>query len=230
MAVSITGKPGRKPAIRCAVRPTGSAGNAGKARPFATGAARADNSELAQLLLHTQARCSRSFARLYLLTRPPLLRIVLRINSHQAEAEEILQEVFVSAWQRSQQYDGQRGSVMAWLGTMAHHKAVSSLRYRSRRPQAHDAGGSADIPIDPYAMIPCGASQPMDILAQGRAAQAVHAVLDALPDAQRACLVLAFFDGLTHSEIAQQLGKPLGTVKSQLRRAMLLMRPDLAGH
>lgn len=223
MAVSTNGKTGRRPTIRLAQR-------SGAASLAAASAAPRDSTELAQLLLHTQARCTRSFARLYLLTRPPLLRIVLRINNHQAEAEEILQEVFVNAWTRSQQYDGQRGSVMAWLGSMAHHEAVSSLRYRSRRPQAQEAINSADTDGDPYALIPCGAQQPMDKVAQGRAALAVHAGMDALTDAQRDCLVLAFFDGLTHAEIALQLGKPLGTIKSQLRRAMLLMRPTLVGH
>ena len=223
MAASTNGKTSRRPTIR-------PARSTSPASPPPPSAAPRDNTELAQLLLHTQARCTRSVARLYLLTRPPLLRIVLRINNHQAEAEEILQEVFVSAWTRSQQYDGQRGSVMAWLGSMAHHKAVSSLRYRSRRPQAHEVVSSTDPDADPYALIPCNAQQPMDQVAKGRAALAVHAGMDALTDAQRACLVLAFFDGLSHAEIAQKLGRPLGTIKSQLRRAMLLMRPTLAGH
>ena len=226
MAASTTGKTRR----RLGVPPVCGVPLAGPGGLPAASAAQRDSTELAQLLLHTQARCTHSFARLYQLTRPPLLRIVLRINNHQAEAEEILQEVFVSAWTRSQQYDGQRGSVMAWLGSMAHHKAVSSLRYRSRRPQAHEAAGSADPDADPYALIACNAQQPMDQVAQGRAALAVHAGMDALPDAQRACLELAFFDGLSHAEIAQHLGRPLGTIKSQLRRAMLLMRPTLAGH
>ena len=223
MAASTNGKTNHRPSAR----PTNSSGGTS---PAAAGMGRGDNPELAQLLVRTQARCTRSFARLYLLTRPPLLRIVLRINSHQAEAEEVLQDVFVSAWTRSQQYDGQRGSVMAWLGAMAHHQAVSSLRYRSRRPQAHDADTRAALEADPYALIPCDAQQPMDRVAQARAAEALHAGLDALPETQRHCLVLAFFDGLSHAEIAQQLGKPLGTVKSQLRRAMLLMRPTLVGH
>lgn len=226
MAASITGKTSRRPTVR----PGRSAAVAGQAHPLGPSTARRDSTELARLMLHVQARCTRSFARLYLLTRPPLLRIVLRINHHQAEAEEILQEVFFSAWTRCQQYDGQRGSVMAWLASMAHHKAVSSLRYRSRRPQAHEPSCSAELAFDPYALIPCTGRQPMDQVAQGRAALALHAGLDALPEAQRDCLLLAFFDGLSHAQIAQQLGRPLGTIKSQLRRAMLQMRPTLVGH
>ena len=191
--------------------------------------ARREDPEFALLMTSTQGGCSQSFKRLYELTGPPLLGVILRINRNRDDAEEILQDVFVSAWMRCGQFDVERGSVMAWLASIAHHKAVSSLRHRSARLKS--ASDSSAQPEDnECAAIPSEDRQPLASLAQARAASALHACLDALSDDHRCSLVMAFFDDLTHAEIALRLGRPIGTVKSWLRRSMLSMRPLLAEH
>ena len=181
--------------------------------------------ELAQLLQNVQGRCALSFARLYALTNARLFGIVLRINRDRPEAEEILQEVYFKAWQHCHQFDATRGVVVHWLAGIAHNTAISSLRRRSCRPIARHEGGEED-----YAACVSDWPQQCEILAQAQAARAVGEGLARLSNEQRHCLTLAFFDGLSHAEIALQVGKPLGTVKSSVRRALVAMRPSLTEH
>lgn len=191
--------------------------------------------ELAQLMLRTQAGCPRAFEHLVRLARPQLLRQVQRINRNPDEADEILQEVLVIAWSRCAGFDAQRGSTMGWLLAIARHQAVSSLRQRGRGVVRHSDSARHGNDPDPgdadfCDTLPSADQQPPERLAQSRAADAVHASLATLDEPQRACLKLAFFDGLTHAEIALHLGKPLGTVKSWMRRALHSMRPAMTGH
>lgn len=196
---------------------------------LASGGNDARNAELARLMLRTQAGCTRAFEKLVGLTRPQLLRQVQRVNRSPDEAEEILQEVFVIAWSRCAAFDAQRGSAMGWLLAIAHHQAVSSLRRRGRpgmRRSPLTERGDTDF----WDSLPSLDQQPPERLAQSRAAVAVHASMASLCEPQRACLKLAFFDDLTHAEIAVRLGKPLGTVKSWMRRALQSMRPAMSEH
>jgi RNA polymerase sigma factor (sigma-70 family) len=184
---------------------------------------------LANLMYQTQSGCAKSFKRMYQLTSPKLMGVICRINRDRREAEEVLQEVFVRAWTYRADFDGERGNVMSWLASIAHNEAVNSLRHRNCRPIAstnltHDEDGEA------YDSIPCGSPSPPELAAQSRTVRAVTSCLAALSSEQRLMLMLAFFDGLSHSEIAVHLGKPLGSVKSVIRRALHSMRPALAGH
>jgi RNA polymerase sigma factor (sigma-70 family) len=130
----------------------------------------------------------------YDLTSPQLLAKILRVNRDRREAEEVLQEVFVSAWIRSGQFDPQRGNVMAWLTSIARNEAVNSLRHRERR--AASLTKSNDEGEDPYESLPSERLQPPDALGQSRAARAVQERLAALPEGQRSTLFLAFYAGL----------------------------------
>ncbi len=181
--------------------------------------------ELARLLQNVQCGCAPSFEQLYALTSARLFGIVLRINRDQAEAEEILQEVYFKAWQQCHQFDATRGAVVHWLAGIAHNTAISSLRRRRARPVTRQDGGEDD-----YAASVSDWPPQWEAVAQAQAARAVGESLARLSSEQRQCLTLAFFDGLSHAEIAQQVGKPLGTVKSWLRRALLTMRPSLTEH
>ena len=181
--------------------------------------------ELVQLLQNVQGRCALSFARLYVLTSARLFGIVLRINRDRPEAEELLQEVYFKAWQQCDQFDATRGVVVHWLAGIAHNTAISSLRRRGRRPIVHQ-DGSEDV----YAACVSDWPQQCEVLERAQAARAVGEGLARLSEEQRHCLTLAFFDGLSHAEIALQVGKPLGTVKSGVRRALAALRPSLAEH
>lgn len=148
--------------------------------------------------------------------------LAVRIVRDAGDAEDVTQEVFVQAWQQADRFDTARGSVVAWLLTVARTRAIDLLRRRRVRPQATD---------DPLIVIEI----PGDVPGQDRQletverARAVRAALDGLPLMQRLAIELAFFDGLTHSEIAEQLEVPLGTVKTRVRQGLLRLREILAG-
>jgi RNA polymerase sigma-70 factor (ECF subfamily) len=137
--------------------------------------------------------------------------LALRILRNTAEAEEVVQEVFVQIWRQAVRFEPGRGSVEAWICTIARSRALDRLRRRaSRREEPEDvAPGGADTPRTVEAL-------------------AVRKALDSLSEDQRKALELAYYEGLTQSEIAERLGEPLGTVKTRIRTAMMRLRDVLA--
>ncbi len=137
--------------------------------------------------------------------------LALRILRNPAEAEDVVQEVFVQVWRQAERYDPGRGSAEAWLCTIARSRSLDRLRRRaSRREESGDA-------------LPMGASErprPEEVLA-------VRKALEALSSDQRSALELAYYEGLTQTEIAARLGQPLGTVKTRIRTAMIRLREVL---
>ncbi len=134
-----------------------------------------------------------------------------------ADAEDIVQEVFAQAWKQATRYDVTRGAVGAWLLTVARSRAIDRLRARRARP---DRAGLEHAPthlVDPLAA-------PDSQLVSSEQVRIVRAALAALPLLQRVALELAYYEGLTHSEIAEQLEQPLGTVKTRIRQALLKLR------
>jgi RNA polymerase sigma-70 factor (ECF subfamily) len=140
-------------------------------------------------------------------------RRILRSNEC---AQEIVCDVFVHAWQTAKNYDPLRGSVQAWLIVATRHRAIDRLRAYRRYSvlHAHWAGGRAwTEPLHPD-----------EILAQHQEGTSVHSALASLTPLRRHLLALAFFEDLTHEEISREIGLPLGTVKSHLRRALKTLR------
>jgi RNA polymerase sigma-70 factor (ECF subfamily) len=133
--------------------------------------------------------------------------LAMRILRDRAEAEDTVQEVFVQVWQQAARFDPSRGTPEAWLCTMARTRALDRLRKRSSRREEPELGhaGSTEAPRTEEAL-------------------AVRAALDALPLDQRKALELAYFEGLSQSEIAERLAEPLGTVKTRIRTAMIRLR------
>ena len=185
--------------------------------------------ELTALLLAVRAGCRPSFARLYGLTSPRLFGIVLRVNTDRADAEDVLQEVYVKVWNRCAQFDANKGSAIYWLAGICHHSAIDSLRRRQRRPQA-SLRPTDEADCDACDSLPSSDPQPLDLVIRARGAEAVQRCVRALPIEQRESLSLAFHDGLSHREIAERLGRPVGTVKTWLRRSLAQLRPALADH
>lgn len=226
---SVSGLYADKPCVETANPcPSGVVGERRGGQQAGTEGGDALESELAALMVAVRQGCRTSFAQLYVLTSPRLFAAVLRINSDRAEAEDVLQEVYVKVWSRCVQFDTQKGLVNYWLTGIARNSAIDSLRRRGVRPQS----GLTPTAVngDPYAELPSDWLEPFEIVMRSRAADAVQQCLREFSNEQRECLTLSFYDGLSHEEIGRRIGRPVGTVKSWLRRSLLAMRLVLVGH
>jgi RNA polymerase sigma factor (sigma-70 family) len=181
---------------------------------------------LGALLAAAGAGCRTSFERLYTLTHRRLFGIVLRMQPHRGDAEEVLQEVYVKVWRHSATFTTDKGCAIHWLVGIARHTALDSLRRARRRPVAALQGADD---ADPYEGLLSHGPDPFDGLMAASRNRAVAEALGMLTKEQRESLTLAFYEGLSHPEIALRLQKPLGTVKSWIRRSLQTLRPQLAG-
>lgn len=192
------------------------------------GTAGRDPDELECLLRAVAERaCHDSFNRLYDLTSNRLFGIVWRINRDRAEAEDVLQDIYVKLWNQCGTFNRTRGPAQAWLCSIARNHAVSSLRRQKARP-AVLAWSVEDG--DPLERVMSPGPGPEAVLIDTQRRHAVRECLLALPSAQRETLTLAFYDGMSQSEVAERLGQPLGTVKSWARRALSSMNPAMGSH
>ena len=152
----------------------------------------------------------------------PIYSLALRILGDVTDAEDVVQEVFSQAWRQASRYNASRGAVAAWLLTLARSRAIDRLRAKRARPAGVTDERMADQLVD--------ASPAVDsMVLSSEQVSRVRAALDELPLLQRAALELAYFEGLTHAEIADRLEQPLGTVKTRIRLAMLKLRDVLTG-
>jgi RNA polymerase sigma-70 factor (ECF subfamily) len=152
----------------------------------------------------------------------PVYSLALRILQDQGEAEDIVQEVFSQAWRQAAQYDVSRGAVAAWLFTLARSRAIDRLRARRARPERAAGDRQAEN------LVYQGVSPDLQVLSAEQVRH-VRAALDALPVLQRVAIELAYYEGLTHVEIAERLEQPLGTVKTRIRLALGKLRDALTG-
>lgn len=162
------------------------------------------------------------FALAYDVYAPLLHGLLLRILRDREDAREVLQETFLSAWSNAKAFDARRGSELAWLITMARSRGIDRLRARTRRGE-REAQAGQEI---------SKASSSVDVSGNDPVAfkeirTAVRSALQELPESQRAALELAYFDGLSQSEIATRLGEPLGTIKTRTQLAMKRLRERL---
>jgi RNA polymerase sigma-70 factor (ECF subfamily) len=148
--------------------------------------------------------------------------LVVRILEDEAEAEDLVQDVFVQAWQQAARYTTSRGTVPAWLLSMARSRAIDRLRAPRARPEG--APVAIDIVVDTMS---APGDVALDVLA-GEDAVLLRRELAALPLLQRMAIELAYFEGLSHREVAERLGEPLSTVKTRIRMGLLKLRDALA--
>lgn len=155
-----------------------------------------------------------------------LYALLLKILGDRSDAQEVLQESFLQAWRRAADFDPSRGSEIAWLVSIARNRAIDRLRARSLRALREEAAGR-EIPNEPRDVDTGGGAERSAILGQLR--ERMRAALAELPEAQRSVLELAYFQGLSQTEIAERLGEPLGTVKTRTQLAMKKLREKLKG-
>jgi len=167
-------------------------------------------------LLHAIARGDESaLAALYDRYHSILLGLLLRILHSRVEAEDVLQEVFLQIWQRAANFDEARGRGFTWMVTLARSRAIDRLRSLQSRQRADDTA-LRDAPE--------AVGDASDDAYQAEQREIVRAALAEIPEEQRRALLLAYFEGLTQSEIAARLGQPLGTVKTRMRSGMTKLR------
>jgi RNA polymerase sigma-70 factor (ECF subfamily) len=179
-------------------------------------------SETSTLIARIAAGDREAFSRLYDLLAPTAFGLIRRVLRDPEAAADVLQEVFWQVWREAPQYDPKRGSPEAWLIMRAKTRAIDRLRSMRRRDRTFVApvdesvaqGGDGPVP-DPA------------VVAEDRGL--VRTALAQLPEPQRRVIELAFFEGLTQSEIATRLGEPLGTVKTRARLGLERLRGVLRG-
>ncbi len=146
--------------------------------------------------------------------------LVLRILQQTASAEEIVQDIFLQLWRNAHQYQAARGPLQPWLLTLARNRALDHLRLRREKQRRREDS----LDVEPHAV--CAPNLEAQIDRERRAAR-VRALVGALPARQQRAIELAFFEGMSHSEIASALSRPLGTVKSWIRNGLLRLKEGL---
>jgi RNA polymerase sigma-70 factor (ECF subfamily) len=178
-----------------------------------------DEPDLGSLLRRSGAGDEAAFAQVYDLTAAKVYGLAVRVTRSPEIAAEVVQEVYLMAWQQSARFDPERGTVLAWLCTLAHRRSVDRVRQvqRERDREQQYGSGRAEIPADETWQ---GVERVMET-------QEVRAGLDALTPIQREAVSLAYYEGCSHREVAQRLDVPLGTAKARIRDGLSSLRTAL---
>ncbi len=157
-----------------------------------------------------------AFASLYRRYSSTLFGFLIRILNSPPEAEDVLQEVFVHVWQRAADFDETRGRVFTWLATIARSRAVDRQRATGARDRTEGKAAHEERPED--------VSDAAEDAVRTELRKILLNALGEIPEGQREALLLAYFEGLSQSEIAERTGKPLGTVKTRTRDGLRKLR------
>ena len=156
-----------------------------------------------------------AMAQLYDRYSPIVYAVALRVLGDTAAAEDVLQDVFIQLWRNPGAFDASRGQMAAWLSVIARHRAIDVLRKRTSDSDISEVVVSVNANLDAAAD-------------RNKALQKVREVLSGMPAQQRSAIEMAFFEGLTHTEIANRTGEPLGTIKTRIRTGLLSLRKAFA--
>ena len=168
---------------------------------------------LAGLLAQCALKNQRAFAELYRLTSAKLYGVALRILRRQDWAEEVLQECYVNVWNHAGDYAAARSAPLTWMTSIVRNRCLDWLR----RPRTETSGEEYEIAVDAWQD---DAPGPIEQLMAATEAAALARCLQQLEAKQRQSIMLAFFNGLSHSELANHMKQPLGTVKTWVRRGL----------
>ncbi len=162
----------------------------------------------------------RAFEQLYDRHARIVYGLVLRILQQASTAEEVVQDIFLQLWRNAEQYQSARGHFVPWLLTLARNRALDTLRLKSERQRRRE---------DQTEELPSIAQMPEyeKVLDEKRRAEVVRSLLGSLTAQQKKAIEMAYFEGLSHSEIAAALREPLGTVKSWIRNGLLRLKEGL---
>ena len=169
------------------------------------------------LIVRVAAGDRDAFAEFYDRWSGRLFALIVRILVDRAQSEEVLQEVFLEIWRSAASFSPSRGSARAWVVTMARRRAIDRVRSsqaaRDREEQWRDYMPDVDLTVQ--------------AVEDSLAGEDVRRALDAVGEPQRSTLVMAYFTGLTHTEIARRTGVPLGTVKTRIRNGIARLRKEM---
>jgi RNA polymerase sigma-70 factor, ECF subfamily len=141
--------------------------------------------------------------------------VALRVLGDTTAAEDVLQEIFLQLWRRPQAFNAERGRLAPWLAVIARNRAIDLLRKRPPEADIDEMPVSTGIDLE-------------DVAARRLAIERVRYAIGQLPPEQRKALEMAFFEGLTHTEIASKTGEPLGTIKTRIRSGLMAIRKAVA--
>lgn len=178
----------------------------------------ADRAALVALLRRVATGDRPALGEVYSRTSAKLFGICLRICGERQAAEDVLQEVYLTVWNRAGAYDPARASPITWLATIARNRAIDWRRSQGRRPMTTVEEADPIADERPLAS---------EVLLANENERRLHLCLDALDEKARAAIRTAFFDGATYAELAQQQEVPLGTMKSWVRRGLSRLRECL---
>ena len=180
----------------------------------------ARDAALAELIRRIADADEQALAAFYDATLGKVYGLALRITGRPDAAEDVAAEVYHQAWRQAGRYDAARGRPLTWLLTMAHSRALDSLRRRDQADSHPEPEALAEPAVAPR-------SDPLDLLLTVERNSAIHGALARLDPIQRQLLALAFHRDFSHQEIADHTRLPLGTVKTHIRKAMLALRTAL---
>lgn len=186
----------------------------------------ARNERLVRLLGACARRDHGAFAELYTATSPKLFGVAVRILRREDWAEEVLQDCFVSIWNNAGAYSPGLSAPLTWMTSIVRNRCLDWLRRPNPEVVLQRPDDDGDDPLEAIAADGPG---PLEQLARSADAQALAACLAKLDAKQRQAIVLAFYDGLSHSELASHMRQPLGTVKTWVRRGLEKLKGCLGG-
>ena len=177
---------------------------------------RGDAGDEMRLIARIRAGDPQAMSELYDRYAKVVYAVALRVLQDAAAAEDVLQDVFLQLWRNPDAFDASRGSLAAWLAVIARHRAIDRLRQRRPETDIEDCviSGGPDLG---------------DETERSLMVEKVRAVLQEMSSDQRTALEMAFFQGLTHTEIAEKTGQPLGTIKTRIRSGLQFLRQKFDG-
>jgi len=188
--------------------------------------ARSDPDDERELMKRIKARDAEALEQLYDAYSSLLYGLVIPIVKKKEEAEDLLQEVFLRIWEKAYTFDETRGNVYSWIVTLARNKAIDRIRSKGYKTQ-QKATASTD---EPDFTLEGDRYDPLETTIHSDRAELVKTALEQIPKKQRQVIEIAYYKGMTQSEIAEHLDLPLGTVKTRTRQGLIKLKDILEDH